>query len=205
MQFSVLGKGLYGATAMMCFAAPLGAARPVSASSKLEGEWVSQCSPVGQNGRHGSIVRLTIKGNSILAAGQVYAHTSCDQPTMKGGFAGIVRRVRDNGDRIALDYELRDAGMTLQRPEVVDYYNSHGGCGLSGWRLGIRKSILGHRCGSLDMPAGGQMLYDSAWVSGDELRMGAFPLDTSNRSPEARPVGPARLVFRRVLPSGRPE
>ncbi|MEO6360541.1 MAG: hypothetical protein ABIO43_08220 [Sphingomicrobium sp.] len=186
--------------ALVCVGATAGSApgKLQIGADRLHGEWVSQCAPIGKNGRHGSVIRLTIGSKTIRATAQLYAKTSCDEPTLQGRYSGLVKGARQNGDRIELDYQVRNASFTLQREDVVGYYNRDAGCGLSGWQLGKPRSILGQRCGSVQIPAGGQMLYESAWLSGDELRMGAFPIDSSNRSPEARPQAPRPLVFRRV-------
>ena len=197
---SILKAGMIIAAALVCTGTTAGSApgKRQMGADRLQGEWMSQCAPIGKNGRHGSVIRLTIGRKTIRATAQLYAKTTCDEPTLQGHYSGIVKSARQKGDRIDLNYQLRDASMTLQREDVVGYYNRDADCGLSGWELGKRKSVLGRRCGSLNVPAGGQMLYETAWVVGDELRMGAFPLDTSNRSPAARPQAPRPLVFRRV-------
>ncbi|HEX8412683.1 MAG TPA: hypothetical protein VF637_02190 [Sphingomicrobium sp.] len=194
-----LEAGMVLVAACVCAGATAGSAsaKPQTGTDQLQSEWVTGCAPIGKNGRHGSVMRLTIGRRTISATIQLYAKTNCDQPTLQGRYSGIVKAARMNDGRIELDYQVRDASVTLQREDVVGYYNGASSCGLSGWQLGKPKTVLGQRCGSLDVPAADQMLYESVWISGDELRMGAFPLDLSNRSPAARPQAPRPLIFRR--------
>jgi hypothetical protein len=195
MKFAILVS-----CAMACVStAAIGAPKPQA----LEGEWISDCSPTGKGGRHGQIIHLTLTKDRIRAAGQLYASANCDSPTLKGQFWGKLRKVRANKERLELDYEFAGATFTLQRDDVVDHYNTTRGCGLDKWQANVAKSVSGSRCGPLDLPQPGQKLFESAWLNGDELRMGAFPHDTSNRSPANRPSSPKPLIFRRVKDASR--
>jgi hypothetical protein len=169
----------------------------------LQGEWVSDCAPVRPNSSKGSIIRVTIRGSKISAMGQVFATTKCEVPTLRGGFSGTIRRVNKVGERWELDYVVGETRITLQRRDVVDYYNKSAGCGLNQWHLNTAKAVAGRRCGFLDVPPSGQRLFEAVWTDGDKLRMGAFPLNTMNRSPQARPTFPGPLVLRRMTNARR--
>ena len=173
----------------------------VPTAPKLEGEWVSDCTPIGVDGRHGQIIRLVITRNRIEATGLLYAHNTCDVPTIRSEYSGAIRQITEGVGRLELDYEVRDATFTILRDDIVAIYNKSAGCGLADWQIDKPKSVAGRRCTPIDLPARGQMLFESAWVAGAELRLGAFPLLSANSSPEARPVIPGPMAFHRVAPA----
>lgn len=171
-----------------------------SSASPLEREWVSDCTPVGLNGRHGQIVRLVITPSGIAATGQLYAHNSCDAPTIRSEYWGLIRRVSSSAARWELDYELSDVTFTILSDEVTAVYNKSAGCGLTDWRINIPRSVAGRHCAPFDIPPHGQMLFESAWIAGEQLRLGAFPVLSTNRSAEMRPADPGPVVFHREGP-----
>ena len=90
--------------------------------------------------------------------------------------------------------------MTADAADVVTTYNANdkSGCGMGGgWALGVARSVEGRFCAPWTFPAIGTSLYERAWVSGDELRVGSFPAVWNNTSPDKRPTTPGLMVFHR--------
>lgn len=175
------------------------AARPA-----IEGSWQTACLPIGKNGRHGFITRLDIKRGRITASSQIYAHSNCDTPTVHTDYRGKIDDVRPGNDGVIdFDHEVIEITTTADHPEVVTIYNAgnpDSGCGLGGgWQLGVPRAVDGRTCTPWTFPAAGTRLYERAWVSGDELRIGSFPSVWNNTTPEKRPTTPGLLVFRRVI------
>jgi hypothetical protein len=177
--------------------ASMAAARPA-----IEGSWQTACLPIGKNGRHGFITRLEIKRGRITASSQIYAHNSCDTPTVHTEYRGKIVGSRSGGDGVTdFDHEVLAITTTADDPEVVTIYNaSNSGCGFGGvWQLGVARDVSGRTCAPWTFPAAGTRLYERGWVAGDELRIGSFPTVWTNTTPEKRPTSPGLLVFRRVM------
>jgi hypothetical protein len=174
-----------------------------AARSAIEGSWQTSCLPIGKNGRHGFITRLEIKRGRISASSQIYAHNSCDTPTVRTAYRGKIvgRRAMSDGV-IDFDHDVIAITTIPDDPEVVTIYNAgkpDSGCGLGGgWQLGVARSVAGRTCAPWTFPAAGTRLYERGWVAGDELRIGSFPTVWINTAPEKRPTSPGLLVFRRV-------
>jgi hypothetical protein len=188
------------APALAMLAAPqaaISAPRPA-----IDGVWKSDCLPIGKNGRHGFIVRLEIKGKQIAAAAQVYAHSSCDMPTVLTEYRGTIAKMRSNGDgSVDFDHVVEAITTTANHPEVVTIYNGNAasGCGFGGgWQLNVARAVDGRTCAPWTFPKAGTRLYERAWVAGDDLRIGSLPSRWDNVTPDKRPTAPGALVFHRV-------
>lgn len=171
--------------------------------SAIEGSWRTGCLPIGKNGRHGFITRLEIKGRAMVASSQVYAHNTCDTPTVRTDYRGTIADVKNGAEGIVdFDHDVDAITTTADDPEVVTIYNAGNpgsGCGLGGgWQLGIARAVDGRTCAPWTFPAAGTRLYERAWIVADELRIGSFPNVWNNTAPDKRPVAPGLLVFRRV-------
>jgi hypothetical protein len=174
-----------------------------AAHPAIEGSWVTACLPIGKNGRHGFITRLEIKRGRITASSQIYAHSNCDTPTVHTDYRGKIADMRPGDDGVTdFDHEVIEITTTADHPEVVTIYNAGdpgSGCGLGGgWQLGVARAVDGRTCAPWTFPAARTRLYERAWISGDELRIGSFPSVWNNTTPEKRPTAPGLLVFRRV-------
>lgn len=174
-----------------------------AARSAIKGSWQTGCLPIGKNGRHGFITRLEIKRGRIIASSQIYAHNSCDTPTVRTAYRGKIVGMRTMSDGVIdFDHDVIAITTIPDDPEVVTIYNAgkpDSGCGLGGgWQLGVARSVAGRTCAPWTFPAAGTRLYERGWVAGDELRIGSFPTVWTNTAPEKRPTSPGLLVFRRV-------
>jgi len=175
-----------------------------AARTGIEGSWQTACLPIGKNGRHGFVTRLKIRRGSITASSQVYAHSNCDTPTVSTDYRGAITKVTPGADGvIEFDHMVEAITTTPDDPEVVTIYNAGNtgsGCGFGGgWQLGVARPVEGRTCAPWTFPAIGTSLYERAWVSGDELRIGSFPTMWDNTTPEKRPTAPGLLIFRRVV------
>lgn len=173
---------------------------PAAASSPLEGEWSTGCAPIGQNGRHGFITRITATGDALTAVAQVYAHNNCDTPTMRTTYRATIIAATKHEGSIELDHVVESITMTLDAADIVAVYNRPGsGCGFgSGWQLGAARDVAGRRCAPFSFPLANTRLYERLWLAGDTLQLGSFPIVWTNTSPELRPTKPGRLRFQRV-------
>lgn len=169
----------------------------------IDGVWQTGCLPIGKNGRHGFVTRLEIARGKISASTRIYAHNSCDTPTVLMDYRGSITKETPGTDgAIDFDHRVEKITTTAQDPEVVTIYNAGNpgsGCGFGGgWQLGVARPVEGRTCAPWTFPAAGTGLYERGWVSGDELRIGSFPTVWDNTTPEKRPTTPGLLVFRRV-------
>jgi hypothetical protein len=169
----------------------------------IEGIWKTECMPIGKNGRHGFITRVEITRSEFIATAQIYAHSSCDTPTVRNDYRGTLANVKPgDGGVTEFDHVVKAITLTADHPEVVTIYNAGNpgsGCGMGGgWQLGVARAVDGRTCAPWTYPAIGTRLYERAWVVGDELRIGSFPNVWDNTTPEKRPTAPGTMVFHRV-------
>jgi len=174
-----------------------------AARSAIDGSWQTGCLPIGKNGRHGFVTRLEIKRGRMTASSQIYAHSTCDTPTVHTEYRGKIVSERSAGEGVTdFDHEVEAITTTADAPDVVTIYNagnSGSGCGLSGgWQLGVARAVDGRTCAPWTFPTAGTRLYERAWIAGDELRIGSFPSVWANVAPDKRPTAPGLLVFHRV-------
>lgn len=197
----MVGRPLaFTALSLFVIGAAPAAPTPTPRVGWIDGRWSSDCTPIGKNGRHGFIVSVTIRGKSIEATSQTYAHNNCDTPTVRVVYRGRIV-LRANGaastgsDHIVdFDHVAVAVTMTANDPEVVAIYNAdnaNAGCGFGGgWRLNVPRSIAGRACAPFTFPASGARFYERAWRNGLQLRIGGFPLVWTNTSPDKRPTAP---------------
>jgi hypothetical protein len=186
------------------FAIALILAEPPSApaTSPLEGAWKTACVPMWPNVRQGMIVTVTFTGETIDITSQVYAHDSCDTPTILIEMHGTILRTDPADGGVTFDYAAETFEMTLEAPDVVDTYNKpNSGCGLGGgWVLGQRRNVAGWNCPPIRFPVTGTRFYDRAWITGDTLRVGITAAALVNITPDKRPAVPGSPTFTRVEP-----
>lgn len=175
---------------------------PVKAAG-LEGHWASDCQPIGKNGRHGVAIQITIKGERMRAEAQMYATNACQTPTFKLSYRGSIVFQRLADGSIVFDHMVRSIILTPQASDVVIQYNMEGdhGCGLQGWKINVQKSVAGKTCYPFSFPIEGTTLHDVAWLNGDALRLGAFPILWSNTVSAKRPTKPSSTVYHKVIGS----
>ncbi len=180
--------------------APALAAKP--ADAVIDGTWENACLPIGKNGRHGFIVRVTIARKTMTAVSQTYAHSNCDTPTVKIDYRAKIVARAVSGDAVDFDHVVTSITMTAQHPEVVTIYNAdnaNAGCGMGGgWVLDVPRQVEGRNCAPLMLPVAGTRLYERAWVVDGQLKIGSFPVVWANTSPDKRPTAPGLLVLHRV-------
>lgn len=187
---------------MFAIALLLASPLPTPAKSPLDGVWKTACIPMGLNGRHGMIVTFTFSGHAIAINSQIYAHNSCDAPTILIKVRGTVLQAVPAEGGMSFDYAMQTFEMTLDAPDVVDTYNKpNSGCGFGGgWVLGRPRDVSGRTCAPITFPTPGARLYDRAWITGDTLQIGVTAMAMSNTTPDKRPAVPGSPLFTRVKP-----
>lgn len=176
------------------------AAAPALADT-IDGEWTTGCLPIGKDGRHGFVARLEIRNGTIAATGQMYARPACDVPTVTMRYAGTLAAVAPGADGTAVDHRVSSLSLAPNTAEVAGHYNAAGdgaGCGLAGWQENRPQDVAGRFCRPFRFAAAGAVLHDRAWLDGDRLAFGGFPLDWQRLSPEQRPAQPSPVVFFRT-------
>ncbi|MBB5665031.1 hypothetical protein GGE68_003228 [Rhizobium leguminosarum] len=196
-----LVRYLYAATYLLTLAAPT-VAFSQEKISRLNGEWTSDCLPIGKNDRHGYITRITIIGQQLTATSQVYAKSSCQTPTVQVNFKGELIQEQADGDRARIEVAVHSITTTPNIQDVVDHYNrdtaDQAGCGLKGWEENVPLSVAGKTCGPFSFAAEGTHLFDAVWIEGDQLRFGAFPTIWTNTSPDKTPSKPLETAYHRT-------
>lgn len=171
-------------------------------TKSIQGEWTTDCLPIGKNGRHGHVTRITITDNEIKATSQIYAKSQCQTPTVQVNFTGSLIHGRNEGGQVRIEHVVRTLTTTPNTKDVVDHYNKetsdNAGCGLTGWQENVPLSVAGKTCGPFTFAAEGTHLYDSAWVAGNQLRFGAFPVAWTNTSAEKIPSKPLETIYYRT-------
>lgn len=172
---------------------------PAPPTSPIIGTWKTGCMPIGRNGRHGFITTLTVKARTLTAVSQVYAHGSCDTPTLRTTYRATVAALGESDGTLDLDHVVDTIEMTIDAADVVAVYNKPGsGCGFGGgWQLGIARGVEGRICAPFSFPITGTRLYERVWIDGNKLRFGSFPIVWANTTPERRPTNPGGLTFER--------
>jgi hypothetical protein len=163
----------------------------------LQGEWTTDCLPIGKNGRHGYVTRISIREGELRGTSQIYAKASCQTPTVQVNYTGSIREDSAINDVVAIQNIVGAITMTLNIRDVVDHYNgkTDDGCGLTGWQENIPVSVAGKTCGEITFAAAGDRLFDAAWVDGNRLRFGAFPKGWTNTSIQTRPTQPDEVIY----------
>ncbi|WP_019565421.1 hypothetical protein [Agrobacterium sp. 10MFCol1.1] len=167
----------------------------------LQGEWTTDCLEIGKNDRHGIVTRITIRGGRMHAVSQIYARSSCQQPTVQVRYEGTLDGGLKDNDSMLFAHTVISIAMTPNDPEVVEHYNGDPkgtGCGLTGWKENIPFDVDGRTCAAITFAAKGETLFDRAWIDGNRLRFAAFPVTWSNRSPDDRPQSPLETVYYRT-------
>lgn len=167
----------------------------------LQGEWTTDCLKIGKNDRHGIVTRITIRGGRMHAVSQIYARSSCQQPTVQVRYEGTLDGGLKDNDSMLFAHTVTSIAMTPNDPAVVEHYNDDPkgtGCGLTGWKENIPFDVDGRTCAAITFAAKGETLFDRAWIDGNRLRFAAFPVTWSNRSPDDRPQSPLETVYYRT-------
>lgn len=167
----------------------------------LQGEWTTDCLEIGKNDRHGIVTRITIRGGRMHAVSQIYARSSCQQPTVQVRYEGTLDGGLKDNDSMLFAHTVISIAMTPNDPEVVEHYNGDPkgtGCGLTGWKENIPFDVDGRTCAAITFASKGETLFDRAWIDGNRLRFAAFPVTWSNRSPDDRPQSPLETVYYRT-------
>ncbi|MGV1783266.1 MULTISPECIES: hypothetical protein [Agrobacterium] len=167
----------------------------------LQGEWTTDCLEIGKNDRHGIVTRITIRGGRMHAVSQIYARSSCQQPTVQVRYEGTLDGGLKDNDSMLFAHTVISIAMTPNDPAVVEHYNGDPkgtGCGLTGWKENIPFDVDGRTCAAITFASKGETLFDRAWIDGNRLRFAAFPVTWSNRSPDDRPQSPLETVYYRT-------
>ena len=167
----------------------------------LQGEWTTDCLKIGKDDRHGIVTRITIRGGRMHAVSQIYARSSCQQPTVQVRYEGTLDGGLKDHDSLLFAHTVTSIAMTANDPSVVEHYNGDPkgtGCGLSGWKENIPFDVDGRTCAAITFAGKGETLFDRAWIDGNRLRFAAFPVKWSNRSPDDRPQSPLATVYYRT-------
>jgi hypothetical protein len=167
------------------------------APESLYGEWISDCVPVGQNGRHGLVVRLAIAPDQFESRGQMYARNSCDVPVIAATYAAEIREVRGGPEQLQLELKLLSATMTIEAEDVAALYRQGANCGLKDWRRDVPMPVDGKTCEPLAFPAKGAQVVQDVRISGDRLILN--PLPWFSRGADASPgvILPVSMTFHR--------
>lgn len=167
----------------------------------LSGEWVTDCLPIGKNGRHGYVITISIVDDAFAANTQLYAKSSCQTPTVKVNYYGRLIGDKPDGDHIDFSHQVEKITYTLNSDDVTAFYNTHAdgaGCGISSWKTNVAISVAGKTCEPISFAAEGVTLFERAWVDGNTLRFGNFPSLWTATDASLRPAMAASPVFHRT-------
>lgn len=162
------------------------AALAAPSSPSLDGRWVSPCLAMGQGGRHGTIVALTVSGKAVEMTGQTYAHADCDAPTIETRLTGALGDVTAHEHAVTAVLTVDDVTMKPELADVVTIWNrgraaKH--CASSDWRLDERQSVAGGACvPGHRFPERGAAIPVHATVDGDRLTL-PYPLPGGDGGP----------------------
>lgn len=168
--------------------------------NSLMGHWNSKCQPIGKDGRHGIITHINLAAGQIDAETQMFATSKCETPVLKVKYHGTATVRHTDSGSFSIDHIVRQIDLTPQASDVVAQYNlgDDHGCGLDKWQVDVPKSVAGRRCNPFSFPVTGTVLFDSAWMDGDELRLGAFPMIWTNATADKRPDDALPIIYHRI-------
>jgi len=176
-------------------------ADPVVPAS-VQGEWTTDCLPIGKGGRHGMITRLTIDGHGRMSAwSQVYASKACRVPTVQASYETQMIDLLENTEAIRIAHKVESLLLKTNQEEVTAIYNDSSrpaGCGLTGWQTNIARPVDGRTCAVFDLPGLEEVLLDRVWADGNRLTFGAYPLKWTIRSETELPKAPSAVSFYRT-------
>ena len=168
----------------------------------LQGEWTTDCLPIGQSGRHGMISRLVIDGTGRMSAwSQVFASNACRVPTVQALYQTRIVDLQEDSEAIRIAHEVGSIVLKTNQDEVTAVYNDTSrpaGCGLTGWQTNIARPVDGRTCAVFDLPELNDVLLDRAWADGARLTFGAYPLKWTIRSERDLPNVPSAVSFYRT-------
>lgn len=171
-------------------------------TSRIDGEWTTDCLTIGKDGRHGYITRIAIEGNKVSAVSQIYAKNACRTPTVQVRYTGSISVSEAEGGALNVENVVGTITTTPHIQDVVEHYNrpskDAAGCGLTSWKENVPMSVAGRTFGPFSFAAEGARLYDMAWIDGNRLRLGAFPANWSNTSADKRPTKPIDVIYYRT-------
>jgi len=176
-------------------------ADPVIPAS-LQGEWTSDCLPIGTDGRHGMITRLIVDGAGHMSAwSQVFASNACRVPTVQARYETQLVDLVEERDALRIAQRVDSILLKTNRDEVTDVYNdpdNPAGCGLTGWETNIARPVDGRTCAVFDLPETDDILLDRVWAEGTRLTFGAYPLKWTVRTDSDLPKVPSAVSFYRT-------
>lgn len=185
----------------ICVPASETKADPIIPAS-LQGEWTSDCLPIGQGGRHGMITYLAIDGSGRMSArSQVFASNACKVPTVQARYETEIVDLNEDNQAIRVAHKIDSIVLKTNQDEVTAIYNDTSkpaGCSLTGWQTNIARPVDGQTCAVFDLPDAGEVLLDRAWADGTRLTFGAFPLKWTIRSESELPKVPSAVSFYRT-------
>ncbi|MBD8892169.1 hypothetical protein [Roseibium litorale] len=196
------------AIASVCGGGTAAWAQIAAGAPALEGRWQTACLPIGKNGRHGMIVTLSVPEDTartgegpLHSVAQLYAKSDCADPTVEAVYEGNVALTQEATGQFLADQDVGTMTLTPQAPDVVALYNAQPeekGCGLTGWQLNQPQDVSGKTCAVTAFPAAGTRLYDRAWIEGETLQFGGFPVKWDLTAAAQRPHEPGPILFERV-------
>ena len=141
---------------------------------------------MGENGRHGTTLRLVIDHDTIEMVGKTYAHATCDTPTIETRLTARLDHVVEHDHRIDAILTVNDVTMTPEAPDVVAIWNrgrGRGQCATATWQLGEPQSVAGGACvAGHRFPDHGAHLVAHVTQQGDTLRL-PYPLPGGDGAP----------------------
>ncbi|WP_422378761.1 hypothetical protein [Roseibium sp.] len=176
-------------------------AEPVVPAS-LQGEWTTDCLPIGTAGRHGMITRLVVDGSGQVSAwSQVFASNACRVPTVQAQYRSQLLDLQEDPEALRITHRIKSILLKTNRDEVTAVYNdpeTAAGCGLTGWQTHIARPVDGRSCSVFDLPEAGETLLDRVWVDGNGVAFGAYPLKWSVRTEDDLAKVPSAVRFYRT-------
>jgi hypothetical protein len=94
---------------------------------------------------------------------------------------------KDNGDVKDIDFKMTEAHFTAYSETLVKAMNLTKFCGISDWKKGAKRDIMGEECIGYPVPEKGDDVYDVYRVEDKELFFGGNFLFLSDLEPTERP------------------
>lgn len=161
-----------------------------------EGVYQTACTPIGKDGRHGFIAKVTITADAITAMATNYAHNDCDNPTVQVTYEARIEDASVNGDHIDFIHRAGPFAYTLLADDITAYYNTNSetaGCGIDDWKTGETRNVAGRICAPFAFPAEGTVLKDAVWTDQGTIAFGNLPMNWSANADF--PQAPSPVLF----------
>lgn len=166
------------------------AAMPLS----LEGQWQSNCLPIGENGANSTKAEIKISGNFLSSKTGVYYGANCQDLKFTIIYDGAFTPAESEQGIVNLTHQVKNFTFVPGAEKLVGELNQlpkTSECGIGIWQLNQAYQLTGKKCGKFVFRQADELVIDRAAVKNNVLSFEKFPFKW--RKPEE--LNPGKNIF----------